>query len=107
MALDEIASGGQVGMRGTTEAEHNEAIACKIQGNINYRQGDFEQALLFYDKGLKLDPENVDIWNNKGLALVKLGRIKEARQCKMQLKRLGEKSGGGTILITREYSGCN
>ena len=91
-------------MRGTTEAEHSEAITCKIQGNINYRQGDFEQALLFYEKGLKFDPENIDIWNNKGLALVKLGRIEEARQCKMQLKRLGEKSAAAQSYITCEYS---
>jgi tetratricopeptide (TPR) repeat protein len=79
-------------MRGTTEAEHGEAITCKIQGNINYRRGDYEQAILFYDKGLKFDPDNADIWNNKGLALFKLGRIDEARQCKMQLKRLEEQS---------------
>ena len=80
-------------MAGTTEAAHNEAITCKIQGNINYRQGNYKEALIFYEKGLQVDPHNIDIWNNKGLALVKLGRIEEARQCKMQLKRLGENPG--------------
>ena len=80
-------------MAETTEAVHNEAITCKIQGNINYRQGNYKDALIFYEKGLQVDPDNIDIWNNKGLALVKLGRIEEARQCKMQLKRLGENPG--------------
>jgi tetratricopeptide (TPR) repeat protein len=80
-------------MAGTTESAHNEAITCKIQGNINYRQENYEEALLYYEKGLKIDPENIDIWNNKGLALVKLGRIEEARQCKLRMKRLGENQG--------------
>jgi tetratricopeptide (TPR) repeat protein len=80
-------------MAGTTESAHNEAIACKIQGNINYRQENYEEALLYYEKGLKIDPGNIDIWNNKGLALVKLGRVEEARHCKLQMKRLGENQG--------------
>ncbi|MEI7433387.1 MAG: tetratricopeptide repeat protein [Methanomicrobiales archaeon] len=80
-------------MAGTTGAAHNEAITCKIQGNINYRQENYEEALLFYEKGLKIDPGNIDIWNNKGLALIKLGRVEEAGQCKLQMKRLGENPG--------------
>ena len=52
-----------------------------------------EAALLFYEKGLEIDPENIDIWNNKGLTLVKLGRIEEARQCKREMKRLGKNQG--------------
>ena len=80
-------------MATTTDTAHNEAITYKIQGNINFRQGNYEGALLFYENGLKIDPENIDIWNNKGLALVKLGRVEEARQCKREMKRLGESPG--------------
>ena len=88
-----IRTRGKYRMAGTTEAGHSEAITCKIQGNINYRQENFEAALLFYEKGLEIDPENIDIWNNKGLTLVKLGRIEEARQCKREMKRLGKNQG--------------
>jgi tetratricopeptide (TPR) repeat protein len=65
-----------------------EAGAWKIQGNINYKQGNYEYALIFYENGLKIDPENTDILNNKGMALIKLGRMDEARQCQATIKRL-------------------
>jgi tetratricopeptide (TPR) repeat protein len=80
-------------MAETTGAIHNEAMTWKIQGNINYKQGNYKEALLFYDKGLEADPDNTDIWNNKGMTLVKLGRIDEARKCQQEIKRLKEHSG--------------
>lgn len=80
-------------MTGTSDAVHNEANTWKLQGNINYKQGNYKEALFFYDKGLEADPENTDIWNNKGMALVKLGRIDEARKCQKEIQRLKEHSG--------------
>jgi tetratricopeptide (TPR) repeat protein len=69
----------------------NDATAWKIQGNINYKQGNFEYALIFYENGLKLDPDNVDILNNKGMTLVKMGRIDEARQCQKEIRQIKER----------------
>ena len=43
--------------------------------------GHLEEALVCYDKVLKVDPENADAWNNKGGCLRKLGRLPEALKC--------------------------
>jgi tetratricopeptide (TPR) repeat protein len=77
-------------MGGTTETSNNEAITCKIQGNIFFRQENYEEALLYYEKGLKIDPNYTDIWNNIGQTLVKLGRIEDAKQWKHQMKKFRE-----------------
>lgn len=77
-------------MATTTEEPMNEAVAWKLQGNINYRQGNYQDAIHFYDIGLKADPGNIDILNNKGMALIKLGRIDEARQCQAEIKKVKE-----------------
>jgi tetratricopeptide (TPR) repeat protein len=69
-----------------------QAGAWKIQGNINYKQGNYEYALIFYENGLKIDPENTDIINNKSMALIKLGRMDEARQCQVTITRLMKKN---------------
>ena len=87
--------GGTFGMAGISTTV-NEATAWKIQGNINYKQGNFEYALIFYENGLKSDPHNVDILNNKGMALVKLGRVDEARQCQRAIRKIKEKQSGMT-----------
>ena len=53
-----------------------EAISCKESGNSLFKEGNYQEALVFYEKGLRLDPNNSDILHNKNMTLVKLGRIK-------------------------------
>lgn len=89
-------------MAGTTEAAYNQAITCKIQGNINYKQGNYKEALLFYEKGLEADPGNTDIWNNKGMTLVKLGRIDEARKCQQEIKKIKEHAGASEEVVPED-----
>ena len=57
-------------------------IQILIQKGIeNLREGNFESALSFFEQALLLDPENPDLWNQKGIALRSLGRYDEASEC--------------------------
>ena len=51
------------------------------KGTENLRDGNFETALGFIDQALLLEPENPDLWNQKGIALRSLGRYDEASDC--------------------------
>jgi len=42
---------------------------------------DYEHALSAFDSGTKLASKNATLWNNKGKALVELGRPGDAREC--------------------------
>ena len=43
--------------------------------------GHYREALLFFEKALKIDPKYAPAWNNKGAALYNLGRYEEAITC--------------------------
>ena len=50
-------------------------------GVTNLEDGNFEDALSFFEQALLLDPANPDLWNQKGVALRSLGRYNEASEC--------------------------
>jgi len=50
-------------------------------GTKNLQEGNFEFALSFFEQALLLEPENPDLWNQKGIALRSLGRYDEASEC--------------------------
>lgn len=50
-------------------------------GVINLEDGNFEDALSFFEQALLLEPNNPDLWNQKGVALRSLGRYDEASEC--------------------------
>ena len=85
----------------------NDAISWKIQGNINYKQGNFDYALTFYENGLKLDPDNIDILNNKGMTLVKLGRMDEARLCQKKIRQIKERHQGSAPEVSEKPASCS
>ena len=51
------------------------------QGNEFLGKSQFEKAISFYDKALKLDSEFTEAWNNKGLALYKQTLMESAIEC--------------------------
>ena len=59
------------------------------KGFIFYNLNQYEKALEYYDKALKLEPNDAEIWNHKGFALDKLGRGDEAQNCFNKAKQLG------------------
>ena len=51
------------------------------KGTENLHEGNFESALSFFEQALLLEPENPDLWNQKGITLRSLGRYDEASEC--------------------------
>ena len=53
-----------------------------IQNGVkNIKDGNFEDALDFFEQALLLKPDDPDLWNQKGVALRSLGRYDEASEC--------------------------
>ena len=53
-----------------------------IQNGIeNLENGNFENALSFFEQALLLQPDDPDLWNQKGVVLRSLGRYDEASEC--------------------------
>ena len=49
-----------------------------LKGNECFDRCDYSIALHFYEQAIKIDPNNADTWNNKGLALYNLKKYNEA-----------------------------
>ncbi len=54
---------------------------CVEYGNLRDYEGQYEKALAAYDSALRIDPEDADVWYNKGETLNKMGRHAEAAKC--------------------------
>ena len=50
-------------------------------GKFLLENGDFSNALSFFEQALLLDSKNPDLWNYKGAALRSLGRYAESMEC--------------------------
>ena len=51
------------------------------KGITNLNNGNFEDALSYFEQALLLKPDDPDLWNQKGVALRSLGRYDEASEC--------------------------
>jgi tetratricopeptide (TPR) repeat protein len=69
----------------------NKALEYKNQGNIHFKEGDYEKALQYYGKAVEIDPDYRDAWNNIYLTLLKLDRTEDAKKCKEMLDKLEDR----------------
>ncbi|MDC0203246.1 tetratricopeptide repeat protein [Candidatus Nitrosopelagicus sp.] len=51
------------------------------KGITNLNDGNFEDALSYFEQALLLKPDDPDLWNQKGVVLRSLGRYDEASEC--------------------------
>ena len=51
------------------------------KGITNLNNGNFEDALSYFEQALLLKPDDPDLWNQKGVVLRSLGRYDEASEC--------------------------
>jgi len=51
------------------------------KGQSFLEDGEFNDALGFFEQALLLNQDDPDLWNNKGIALRSLGRYEEAMEC--------------------------
>lgn len=65
-----------------------DAESWKNRGNTLFKERKYQDALECYENALKIDPTYYDALNNKGITLIKLGRIDEARQINEKLIQL-------------------
>ncbi|HNI41418.1 MAG TPA: tetratricopeptide repeat protein, partial [Methanoregulaceae archaeon] len=66
----------------------NNPTTWKEKGNDFFLKGHFEDAIKCYARAIEIDPDYFDAWNNLGLALIKLGKIDEAKKCNDKVKEL-------------------
>jgi Flp pilus assembly protein TadD len=60
-------------------SESGEArIAGVEEGNALLKRGDYEAALVAYERAVELEPDNAKTYNNRGVALARLGRYDDA-----------------------------
>ena len=59
----------------------NEYFQNKLDEAYELIQNDTELALNMFDELLEQEPENIEVLNGKGSALLKLNRIAEAEDC--------------------------
>ena len=71
-------------------ANPNHAESCVNLGNVFQDLEQYEQALGYYERALKIRPDYADAFNNRGLALKELGRYDEAiAACASTLRQYG------------------
>ena len=51
------------------------------KGQSLLKDGNFNEALGFFEQALLLNQDNPDLWNHKGIALRSMGRYEEAMEC--------------------------
>jgi tetratricopeptide (TPR) repeat protein len=54
------------------------AVSIIDQGNEYFSKGKYDSAIECYNKALKIDPEQIKAWNNRGFAFHNLGRYDAA-----------------------------
>ena len=58
------------------------------EGDLLDNKGQYEKAIADYDKALLIDPEDADVWFDKGETLKKMGKLAEAERCFEMATRL-------------------
>lgn len=51
------------------------------KGKTLLNEGNFDDALSYFEQALVLEPKNHQIWNQKGVTLRSLGRYDDALEC--------------------------
>jgi tetratricopeptide (TPR) repeat protein len=51
--------------------------------NVSGQNGesDYEKTIEAYDRALQINPDNADVWFNKGMTLKKMGKSSEGERC--------------------------
>lgn len=68
----------------------DDPLTWKESGNDYFRKGQYEDAIKYYAHAIQIKPDFIDAWNNMGFALLKMGRIDEAKECNEKVKKLRE-----------------
>ena len=67
------------------------------KGNVFFNQSKYADAIQAYDKAIQLDPNDADVWYNKGVSLERLGRPMEVNAAFAKAKELGIKANSSSL----------
>lgn len=68
----------------------DDPLTWKESGNDYFRKGQYEDAIKCYAHAIQIKPDFIDAWNNMGFALLKTGKIDEAKECNAKVKKIKE-----------------
>lgn len=71
--------------------EEENAIAFLNRGRFKAASKKYEEAIKYYDKAIKLNPKYAEAYNEKGNALLILGKVDEAIKCFTKATEINEK----------------
>jgi tetratricopeptide (TPR) repeat protein len=60
----------------------------KESGNKFFKKGQYGEAIRCYVHAIEQDPAFIEAWNNLGLALFRIGKVEEAKECDERVKKL-------------------
>jgi len=84
-----LAIGGIVGVKAVRS---HQALESLNLGNTYMLEGNYEQAILAYDKAIKLESRNIDARLGKANALITLDRVAEAEEVLNEALKIGTKA---------------
>ena len=64
-----------MGIFGNDKAENDTTYYNKA--TVKFGKKKYQEAIKYYDKALELNPDYVAAWNDKGVALIRLGKYDE------------------------------
>lgn len=79
-----------------------EAVRLKHEGDEHLRHGEYEKALLSYEKAIVADSRYRDAWKGVYGALMDLDRTDEAKKCMKMIDELEEEEQGALIAARRK-----
>ena len=62
------------------EKKKTTALERKEQGNLKFKEGDYDTSISLYSEAIKYDPSNPQFFSNRGLAYFKLRKYDQAIQ---------------------------
>ncbi|KAL1917433.1 uncharacterized protein VTP21DRAFT_3826 [Calcarisporiella thermophila] len=83
--------------------QKEEALKEKELGNQAYKQKQFEEALLHYEKAWELDNTNISILTNKGAVLFEMGKYEECIKVCEQAVEVGRELRADYKMIARAF----
>ena len=64
------------------------SVTLKARGDEFARNGDFVQAIRYYQKAIELDPLLAAAWNNLGYSYANSGMHEDAKRCREKIRQL-------------------
>lgn len=75
----------------------------KSLGNEAFRRGDYQTALIHYNRAIKMDESNIIYYTNRATVLIKLGKFSDASESCLLGIEAGQKNNASLEQIAKAY----